>query len=226
MRIVELTGQPCAGKSIFARASAVNSEIVLFNRAWLFDALHIPVKSNVFGRIFYEILMLYGGLRGVKYKIFIKYLRACLQINSSFYRKANVLRNILHKYAVYEFAGKVEDERLLLVDEGLSHIPYIFSDCLDVINTNLFLEFKQKKPWVLKITSSSAEVKRRLEIRGHSRVDGTSHSIKTFINDNEKCSTLQDELMMNYKKIISIDLTEKQLEAEAQEAFAQIRSQY
>ena len=225
MRIVELTGQPCAGKSSFARASKALTGVVLFNRHWLFETFKIPVKSQIFGRFVYELLMMYGGVRNIKFSVLLNYFVACCKVRGSLYRKINIFRNILHKYAVHEFAKRIEDDRILLVDEGLSHIPYIFSDCLDSLDSKLFLECLEKRPWVLNINSSNADIKYRIKSRGHKRAGKTSHSINSFYEDNQKCSKLQNKLMKDYRYFMSVDLPEAGIEAKAQETFRKIRLQ-
>lgn len=208
MKIVELTGAPGSGKSTFAAAANRSNAIVLFNREWLLRSFKLPVDSRIPACVFYEIIMFYGGARHLRSIRLVRFLNVCYKANASWIRKINVFRSIVHKYAIHEYFSEVQDNRYLLVDEGISHIPFLFAGDLSNIDPQVLMEFPRDHPWIVKLQVSQNLLENRIQMRGHKRVESTKSAVVNFVSQNQECDALQDKLLAGYDRLTILNLTD------------------
>jgi len=210
MRIIEVTGEPCAGKTTFIQSLSCDPQFVLFSRQWLINDLGLVCDSKLMARFIYESYMLLAGLKGAGYSRLSGFFIAVVRLNEPLFRKINIYRNIIHKYAVHYRAMTSENKHYLVLDEGISHIPYLFTGGLDVIDHSLLFSFPYEKPWVIKLSLDIETVISRLLCRGHKRIDREEDSAFKFAAENKKCSKVQDVLLSGYKRNASFDSLNEQ----------------
>jgi hypothetical protein len=109
--------------------------------------------------------------------------------------KLNIFRNLLLKFIRFEaaFHASTSLSSIILVDEGVSHIPFIIQDSknLDKNLDYFFTEFKvflnQTTLVIIDIDISDEIICNRLLLRGHKRLIGYSiKEIKLFIKNNRR----------------------------------------
>ena len=107
--------------------------------------------------------------------------------------KLNIFRNLLLKFIRFEaaFHASASLSRIVLVDEGVSHIPFLIQDSknLDKNLDYFFTEFKaflnQISLVVIDNDISDEVICNRLLLRGHKRLAGYStKEFKLFIKNN------------------------------------------
>ena len=201
MKIIELTGEPCAGKSTYLNSLSKLDHFTLFCRQWLLNDLGITSKVNLLSPVIYELYMFYAGMRGIGHSRLFYFWLATQKLNEPVLRRINIFRNIIHKYAIhYRVANSKCCEEYLVVDEGISHIPYLFTGGLDKIETSSLFNFPYEKPWIIKLSLDIEIIISRLLKRGHKRIDDSLESATLFALANRKCSQLQDALLVGYER--------------------------
>jgi hypothetical protein len=131
-----------------------------------------------------------------------------MRLNEPLFRRINIYRNIVHKYAIYRRALKLDQQQCLLVDEGISHIPYLFTGGLNDNNKLLFFKFPRNiQPWIIKLSIDLDTIVERLQHRGHNRINVYHDDIRAFACRNKECSEIQDKLLEGYPKAVHLDLS-------------------
>lgn len=173
MNYVEITGQPCSGKTTLVEGNSV------------FDFKRQVVCQNLLSRIL-------NFFRGVLY-LGIGRLMILLAWSKkeevSFLFRLNIFRNAVSKFGVFKYLNekKTDSKITSLVDEGISHLPFLFQNThssfiLDFISAELsnigviFLRSPGKE-----------ELTKRLKKRGHKRLRFLS--IDEFVVRNNKIET-------------------------------------
>ena len=142
------------------------------------------------------------GLLNAGSKLSVDFFLESMRLHETLSRRINIFRNILHKYAIHYRALQIDSTACLLVDEGISHIPYLFTGNLNDNNRSLFLKFPHNtKPLVIKLSIDLKTNIERLQHRGHPRIDDKKDTITKFAFKNSECSALQDKLLERYKNV-------------------------
>ena len=184
MDFIEITGQSCSGKTKF-----IEEELILDTK---FDVY----KINFFTK-------LYNFLVGIKYlglertKVLLSW---SLQENASLFFRINVFRNAVLKFGNFKKLSSLTQTNLptYVVDEGLSHLPFLFlcSNTEEVLN---FISEELKRINVELLKSPGHEViENRLIQRGHKRLKFLSISFFTDRN-----SEIEDILLRKYPNLCS-----------------------
>lgn len=207
IKVVELTGAPCSGKTKLIDQLCSNYNAVPLNNNWLDEELRLWMLPPSLRLIFREIILLILGTKvlGIS-RIFI----LCGSIRVSGWntaRKLNVLRNVLAKFAMHKIVysqAKVN----FIIDEGISHIPFIFATSLVQCPTRICTFFPKGSPIILRINCEPKELRRRLMFRGHDMLHAGT-SIDKFIELNVKAGEHQKKVLENILQFENIQNNER-----------------
>ena len=112
MTFIEITGQPCAGKSSFiAQEVIIDKEIHIYEQGYLI-----------------KIFNFFSGIKYLGFQRTKVLLSWSLKENASLFFRINVFRNAVLKFGIFQNlnTSTVEGSKRYLVDEGLSHLPFLF----------------------------------------------------------------------------------------------------
>ena len=181
MSYTEITGQPCAGKSSFMNREASNNEAIVF-------------KQGIARKIFYFLCGLYFlNLSRSKVLFFWSMLE-----QAPLYFRINIFFNAVSKFGIFFYlqSSSVNHHEDILVDEGISHLPFLFlnSDTIKVVD---FISNELQKTNVHLLNSpGSGIIEQRLSIRGHKRLKYLLSS--TFVT---RIKEIEDNLLSEYPKL-------------------------
>ena len=155
MNLVEITGQPCSGKS------------TLMN-TYTFDG----IKPQVYKQgLFLKLINFIRGLIYLRLKIHLL-LSWSLKEQGSFVFRMNIFRNAVSKFGIFVDlkTNYIDSRQTMIVDEGISHLPFLFQNT----ETHLVLElltFELSDIEVIFLPNpGSSTIKERLKSRGHKRL--------------------------------------------------------
>lgn len=182
MPFIEITGQPCAGKSSFI------AQEVLCDK-------NIQKYEQTF---FMKMLSFYWGVRYLGLKKSKVLLSWSLRENGSLFFRINIFRNAVLKFGNFQRLTRtnVKNPHKFLVDEGLSHLSFLFlnTDTHEVVD---FVSDELKSVQVKLLKSPGHEViKARLITRGHKRLKFVS--LNCFTKRNQD---IEDILLNRYPKL-------------------------
>lgn len=164
INIVEVTGMPGSGKTTHIKSH--------FTKATVLDGA-MPVSFGSLRRVLYSIILPFYGLitRSVTIKQVWWLITRTVSYRETLIAKINALRNCLSMFGYRLFLRKL-NERNIVLDEGISHIPFILELSETDINEFVAL-FHQSlaRLTIVFIESPSTDVLRtRLIARGHKRI--------------------------------------------------------
>ncbi len=196
-RVIEVTGVAGVGKSYIINKLMKKSDNIVLD-------IEIIDKYNLNDfYLFYLFFKVKNSFKIIKLIIKIAY-----ELNMPLYNRVNFVRNSIKKVAKEYFLTHIYNEdRIVLVDEGISHLyqniittnrqnnPYILSLVNQIIsNMRLSLE-------VVIVDASSDIIIKRLHQRGHGRVKNLEE-IKTFVKQSK-----QNLIEMKKRFINSIEIS-------------------
>jgi len=155
MHYIEITGQPCAGKSTYLNKRVSDKQA--------FFLKHRNIK-----KFFYIIFGLFFlGFSRSKVLFFWS-----MNENGPIYFRMNIFFNAVSKFGIFFYLQSSSNlsQQDILVDEGLAHLPFLFlnSDTVKVID---FISPELQKTNVHYLTVSDLTlIEQRLIIRGHKRL--------------------------------------------------------
>ena len=154
MSFTEITGLPCSGKSTLINKSILNNEIIF--------------SKN---RNLYKILYFFLGINFLKFKRVKVLLYWSMKEDAPFYFKINIFLNAVSKFGVFQYLKKNNNKLYdFLIDEGISHLPFLFLKTNTEEVINFFLgELKILDVNYLSSPGDEAILNRLLE-RGHKRL--------------------------------------------------------
>ncbi len=155
MSFIEITGQPCAGKSTILTKNKL-------------DNVTRHIKNRFPRKILYFLLGI-NTLGLQRSKVLFHW---SLAENAPFLFKLNIFLNCVSKFGIfYRFQKPAKDKGLrFLVDEGISHIPFLFLEVDPKIVIN-FISDELKMINVYFLCSPEKDViQTRLLSRGHKRL--------------------------------------------------------
>lgn len=180
MELIEITGQPCSGKTNFIdRETKADKSIKKYD-----------LRRNLAN---FFIGIYYLGYSRTKTLLFWS-----LKEDVSFFFKLNIFRNSVIKFSIFITNYKLDKYKntKLYVDEGISHLPFLFLK----IDTFKVLKFTNKELLKTKViflkSSSQLEIKERLQRRGHKRLRYLSLNI--FVERNME---IEDFLLKKYPEL-------------------------
>jgi hypothetical protein len=210
--VVEITGIPAIGKTYFLSSIQDSEEYVE-----IFDAgrfIKLKSKQSVLGRLFTEgrnIFYLLYKCNNIKLRFSdAKWLFfSSFSVRGSLALKANIFINCLLKFSYHNVINYSNiSYTICIVDEGISHIPFLLQDQLNPSKMvdEFYYRFKKQLSClnVVCIDSDSNTIDRLL-LRGHKRVKlGSKHEAEKF--DDMNRSTLKNIVKYSdfYKKFTII----------------------
>ena len=207
MQILEITGEPCAGKS-----TAVNT-LGSVDGVHVFDINFALARGStsspgVRHRVLYEVCMFWHGVRGAGFRRLVRFLRACWGVSEGIATRANMFRNVVHKYGMHRIAALRESPDVVVIDEGIAHLPFLFTGHCAQVDDSLFFDFPGQSPTVIKYTVNKEELVSRLRVRGHKRLRRGAKRLEDFVADNQVCGTVQDRLLVKHGVAVYVSPTE------------------
>ena len=173
MNYVEITGQPCSGKTTFIAGNSV------------FDFERQVLCQNSLSRIL-------NFFRGVLY-LGIGRLMILLAWSKkeevSFLFRLNIFRNAVSKFGVFKYLKdeKTDSKSTNVVDEGISHLPFLFQNT----HSSLILDFISGELTNIGViflkSPGKEELIKRLKKRGHKRLRFLS--VDEFVVTNNAIET-------------------------------------
>jgi hypothetical protein len=177
MKVIEVTGEPCAGKSYFLRGMGSESDVQVFKG--------LARLSDEGSRLISLILVTTDFVRAlwsnsIGWANILWLFKASMGIEDNIFVKLNVFRNCVLKFYTYQVltfhrGDKYKWGNPVFVDEGISHIPFLFQNhrCKEVVLEEYFRRFSLVISTLnVFLICTSADTVERLVIRGHKRVSG------------------------------------------------------
>lgn len=222
--IIEITGSPGVGKStiISQYYKQAEHEAIFFSDDLILEHFMLgTVAHRCFSKFMADVLLILIFLRHFnKYKKFILYVKDTMRLTSeTTYVKINVIRNVLLKIARFEFIRKQLSDRIVIVDEGISHIPF---NLINYADDKYGAEAKTKLESILAMVESQLKminviiiVRKQCDVldavltRGHKRINSKSlYTIDRFNNYNSLLSkeyiNMSDDYFIS-KTVYAID---------------------
>ena len=180
MELIEITGQPCSGKTNFIdRETKSNKLIKKYDQ-----------RRNLAD---FFIGIYYLGCSRSKTLFFWS-----LKEDVPFLFKLNIFRNSVIKFSIF-FSNHKSDKyknAKLYVDEGISHLPFLFTK-MDTLKVLKFIAKELLKTKVIFLKSpSQLVIKERLQRRGHKRLRYLS--LNLFVERNME---IEDFLLKKYPEL-------------------------
>lgn len=224
MKLIELTGSPCSGKSYLSDQLVDGELITLLDSQWVSEAVGVAWLPGSLKKIASEIYLLLTGLMQLNMKRQNALLLALNKSGWSAGRKANVFRNILHKFAIHRLVAKSNENNWLLYDEGVSHLPFIFATSDSMCPKELRQYYPFGKPVVVRISAQREDIVERLKSRGHKMVK-SDVEIEDFVDANQVALQIQNEDLKNHfdGKVIEVNGDEKDYIAKLKQQIKRIK---
>ena len=182
MNTIEITGQPCSGKSTYVdKISPANKDFL--------------TKSGIFIRKIYFFIL---GVIYLKSSRIKKLLKWSLKERAPVYFRLNIFRNAIIKFGMFKknFESKSQINNNFILDEGISHLPFLFLET----ETTTLLEFIINELCRVNViflkSPGSDEIKARLQNRGHKRLQFIS--LTDFVDRNKE---IEKVLIHSYSKL-------------------------
>ena len=182
MKFTEITGQPCTGKtSIIKNGKLGKTLYISYSQGTLIKTV------NFFRGLFY---LDFTRLR----KLFVW----SFDEEASVFFKLNIFRNAVSKFGVYSYLIKKNTyiSSFPLVDEGISHLPFLFLNTKTEHILNLIRKELETIQVIILKSPGLDVIKDRLKNRGHKRLRFLS--LDTFIQMNCKIESL---LLKRYSEL-------------------------
>lgn len=182
MKFTEITGQPCTGKTSFIKNGKLDKTL------YHSYSQGILVKTvNFFRGLFY--------LDFVRLRMLFAW---SFDEEASVFFKLNIFRNAVTKFGIYSYLSKKNTyiSSFPLVDEGISHLPFLFLNTETDHILNLIRAELETIQVILLKSPGLDVIKDRLNNRGHKRLRFLS--INTFIDMNYKIESL---LLSRYSEL-------------------------
>lgn len=154
--MIEITGQPCAGKSsLVGKMTSPSVNFIVF-------------KPNIYQKVMHFIFgCSYLGIARTRTLLAWSFLESCPVIF-----KCNIFFNAVSKFGCRKIleATNSQSASVLIIDEGISHLPFLFLNT----DTSLVVTFisPELKDMVIQIIVAPGKqvIYERLKKRGHKRL--------------------------------------------------------
>lgn len=203
--IIELTGIPAAGKTtlISRIADRCPRGVAVYSNDMILSHYHLNFIINAILRKAASDIVLYM-LFAININMYISYVKyyahMLLYIKERFIIKVNIFRNIVFKFAIFHFVRTKCKNLVVIIDEGISHIPFNFIDYRGEKEIDLVTLFDRLLPVtrhivVVKLEREPEAVKAHLERRGHRRLQRNTHyTLDQFMHRNRLLSAAFESL--------------------------------
>ncbi len=173
MNLIEVTGQPCSGKTTFLNY-------------YDFDGTKPQIYRQRMG------LKLMNFIRGVIYlrlKIHLL-LGWSLKEQGSFTFRMNIFRNAVSKFGILVDLKKnySNEQQSMIVDEGISHLPFLFQNTKTKDVLRIFKTELKSVEVILLQSPGTSIIKDRLKSRGHKRLQYLN--LDSFVSRNNDIERL------------------------------------
>ncbi len=198
MKIVEITGVAGAGKSHILKT-------LLKDRYTISDDKII--KRYHIGDIYLIYLFFKSKNAFTILKVLFKIAK---ELNMSLYDKFNFIRNSIKKIGKNRYFANINfiDDRVVFVDEGVSHIyqniitTKVQNNLKILILLNEFISLIDKPDEVIIVDAPNKTIVDRLKRRGHKRLRD-SDDIELFVKNSKKNLSIIDKKFNNTKVIFN-----------------------
>lgn len=186
--ILEVTGVPCSGKTTYINKVYPNEEVLLGG---------VPIEYNSAKRVFYSVFLIFYSLINGSLKLTQTWwlIVKAFEYNETLFAKMNALRNCMIKFG-YMFFKKKNNPKL--IDEGISHIPFILG--LEGKDIDAFITlFRQhlKKIKILFIqTPTGKTLEDRIISRGHKRLRSAKDA-QSFNDQNIRIAVYYEKALIS-----------------------------
>lgn len=206
MFIIEVTGVSGSGKSYFLNALKKEK-----NFKYHFDS-DLILK---YGLNDLKLLYLFFKTKS-SFKVLLLLIQVSFKLKFNLLDKLNFIRNSIKKIAKNHFFKSLELSEYVIVDEGVSHIYQnilndtgINEDALNLIDAIYFMLDVPDK--IVVIEADNVEVYKRLQNRGHKRINNNFDIIKFIKNsvimmDQLKKVTLSEIVVVENNGVSSINI--------------------
>ncbi|MEK9779853.1 MAG: hypothetical protein VW894_00030 [Gammaproteobacteria bacterium] len=168
MKIIEISGQPCAGKSTLV------TSLYTFNNL---DFIYNPGFTR-------KLINFFKGIKYLGFNRLHTIFIWSLDENASIFFRLNIFRNAVTKFGVFQNLSSLKHSIncQIFIDEGISHLPFLFPNqqSLEVINF-ISPELQEIIVWFIESPEEDL-LKERLLERGHKRLRFLS--ISNFLKKN------------------------------------------
>lgn len=188
--IVEVTGAPGSGKttlikSQFAKAALLNGPM--------------PISYGAIRRVIYSVILPFYALasRAITIRQVWWLLKRTVIYRGNWYSKINAFRNSLNMFGYCLFINS--DKKTIVVDEGISHIPFILELDQEGIDEFIFLFHPNLKRIKIIFTATSLSdnaLCERIFARGHRRVKSLEDA-RELVAENSKVAHLYKKALLN-----------------------------
>jgi len=186
-KITEITGAPGSGKTFFIENNFPRRIVLLGG---------MPLTYSTAKRVMYSVLLsIYALATGsINFRQTWWLMRKAATYDETLFSRMNALRNSLTKFGYYFYSA---NNNSIVIDEGVSHIPFILGlsnmevDCFIKL---FFNHLKNKK--IIFVQNPPVEIlNKRLIARGHKRIRG--------VKDAEEFVGINIRIAEHYKKALS-----------------------
>ena len=173
--VIEITGAPCSGKTSFINNNFVDKAILLSG---------MPVSYGIAKRLLFSFFLSFYALAtgSISLRQTWWLVKKAGTYDETLFSRLNAFRNSMLKFGYHLFKLM---QNTMLVDEGISHIPFILglssSDIVEFIK--IFRNHLEKVEIAFVESPTKEELKARLILRGHKRVRNVS-DIESFVEKN------------------------------------------
>lgn len=166
--IIELTGPTCCGKSTLYNNSYFLPHFQRVDNTYLDRVFSCTHLSRLFRDLYRETVLLALGLSVIPTNYLASYLRFHITCRFPLKRRMTSFYHIVRKYGVYTTLQN-QTSTSFLVDEGISHIPYILCPSDISLKPSDYTYFPKgsHSTLILHLCASSSKIESRLKKRGH-----------------------------------------------------------
>ena len=186
--MIEITGAPGSGKTTFIKKVYPDEAVLLGG---------MPLSYGSVKRVLCSFLLFLCALvtMSISFKQTRWLVKKAVNYDETLFFKMNALRNSMTKFGYHFFRQKCKST---LVDEGVSHIPFIIGlEREDVDNFIMLFRHHLEKIRIIFIETPPKEIlKARIISRGHKRVRGANDA-GGFVDKNVKIAEYYKEALID-----------------------------
>ncbi|MBT7275275.1 MAG: hypothetical protein HN886_02330, partial [Woeseiaceae bacterium] len=181
MSFIEITGQPCSGKTSFISNKVPDKERNLFNQGLLARIFYFCSGINFLGLSRAKILFFWS-----------------LGENAPLYFKMNIFRNAVSKFGIFLSlqAPTSNNVARYILDEGVSHLPFLFLKTDTTLVIDFIASELQTTDVHYLISPGYDVIHHRLLKRGHKRLKFLH--LSSFIIRTEE---IEEIMLAQYPKV-------------------------